>query len=142
MPHVKFFSLNSQPLAGSDQKSLYATKQVMSDHLAGSGVNLLPLRKAFFRKDQGRFRSKPGMEQYFMSRKRRLLILILEDMKKFSMIMSGALFGFAIIGNDIVENATRDYRYLLGYALAALIASFVLAVATAFIAAVEPVERE
>lgn len=77
-----------------------------------------------------------------MSKKRRILTLILEDLKKLFMVMSVVFFGFAIIGNDIAENATRDYRDLLGYALASLVASFVLAVATAFVAAATKAERE
>lgn len=77
-----------------------------------------------------------------MSRKKKILTLILEDLKKLFMGMSLVFFGFAIIGNDIFENATRDYRYLMVYALASLVASFVLAIATAFVAAAEPAEHK
>lgn len=68
-----------------------------------------------------------------MSRKKKILALVLHDLDRLAMGLSLAFLVLALIGDTVFNKPSGEYRYLFGYAVLALVISFVLRVLPVFI---------
>ncbi|NLY14875.1 MAG: hypothetical protein GXZ05_00640 [Gammaproteobacteria bacterium] len=68
-----------------------------------------------------------------MSRKKKILALVLHDLDRLAMWLSMAFLVLALIGDTVFDRPGGEYRYLFGYAMVALVISFVLRVLPVFL---------
>lgn len=68
-----------------------------------------------------------------MSRKKKILALVLHDLDRLAMWLFMAFLVFALIGDTVFDKPSGEYRYLFGYAVVALVISFVLRILPVFL---------
>lgn len=68
-----------------------------------------------------------------MSRKKKILALVLHDLDRLAMGLFMAFLVLALIGDTLFDKPSGEYRYLFGYAVVALVTSFALRVSPVFL---------
>lgn len=119
-------------LTGTGLNPLYAMKQAVPKPISwGCGVIFYyHLAESIFPQGQD---LSAQLWSNTMSRKKKILALVLHDLDRLAMWLSMAFLVLALIGDIVFDKPSGEYRYLFGYAVKALVISFVLRILPVFL---------